>query len=312
MSYFAIMADATCDLGKDMRTAYDICVVPGHLRMPDKSERRAYPDWEHISKEVFFKSLKSDPNGFTTSPANVAEFEQAFEPYAAKGIPLLAMSISSGISGAYGFMQTARKQVLERHPDAKIACVDSLRFGPGFGLMAMFASKLRAAGKSFEETVEFLEKNRSCFRQAGWLDDLNFVAAKGRINHAQAFFGTLAGIKPIGEFDKNGLTTVLTKVKGAKAAYATMLSYIEATIREPQEQTILIAQTDRYRQAEEYKAMIEERFHPKEVIICDVHPLCAVNIGPGLMSAYYFGTPISEGLTVERTIMDNIVNGGKA
>ena len=159
-----------------------------------------------------------------------------------------------------------------------------------------------------EETARFLEENKTCFRQAGWLDDLKFVASKGRINHAQAFFGTLAGIKPIGELDANGLTTVLVKVKGAKAAYAVMLEYMEKTIVDPQNQIILIAQSDRYKQAMEYKAMIEEKFSPKQVIITDLHPLCSANIGPGLMAAYYFGTPTSAELAEEKKLMEEIVN----
>ncbi len=308
MTKFAIIADATCDLGKEMRERNNIHIVPGHLCLPDKSEVLMYPEWSLFTKEEFYKTLKKDPNSFSTSPANVAEFEQTFESFAVKGMPVLAISISSGISGAYRFMQMARKQVLERHPDAQIRCVDSLRFGPGFGLLVLKAAALREQGMTLDEAAAYLEANRTCVRQAGWLDDLSFVAAKGRINHAQAFFGTLAGVKPIGEFDQNGLTTVLTKVKGAKTAYAVMLDYIEATVIDPESQTVLIAQTDRYKQALEYKAMIEERFHPKEVIICDVHPLCGVNIGPGLMAAYYFGKPISQDLTEEKQLMNDITS----
>ncbi len=310
MNHFAIVADATCDLAETIRGSRDITIVPGHLNLPDGSEILALPEWTQFTAEKFYKILRKNPSGFTTAPANTAEFERVFESFATQNTPVLAMSISSGISGAHGFMQMARNNVLQRHPNAQIICLDTLRYSVGFGLMVMWAYGLRDAGKSLEETVAFLEENKACFRQAGWLDDLRFVASKGRINHAQAFFGTLAGIKPIGELDRNGLTTVLVKVKGAKAAYSVMLEYMEKTIVDPHNQTILIAQTDREKQALEYKAMIEERFSPKEVIITDVYPLCGANIGPGLMAAYYFGTPISEDLSVEKKIMEDIINRG--
>ncbi len=308
MSKFAIIADATCDLSQKLQEAYKVTVVPGHLATPDKGELVCGPDWEHYAKEDFYKLLKKNPAGFSTSPANAAEFEKVFESFAAQGVPVLAMSISSGISGAHNFMRMARTQVLERYPSAKIICLDSLRFGPGFGLMVMHASQLRSEGKTLEQTAAILEEKKCCYRQAGWLDDLSFVAKKGRINHAQAFFGSLAGVKPIGEFDENGLTTVLAKAKGAKAAYAALLAYMEATIVDPENQTIIIAQSDRLKQAQEYKAMIEEKFHPKHVIISDLHPLCSVNIGPGLMGAYYVGTPISKGLVEEKKLMESILN----
>ena len=183
-----------------------------------------------------------------------------------------------------------------------------MRFGPGFGLMVIWAAKLRAEGKDLDEVTRELEENKNRFHQAGWLDDLSFVARKGRLTNAKAFFGTLAGVKPIGEFDYNGLTTVIGKVKGAKKAYSVLLNYMENTIVNASEQTIFIAQTSRYPQAEKYKEMIMERFHPKEVIINDVFPSCGINIGPGLMAAYYIGTPISKGLTEEKALLERIIS----
>ena len=178
-------------------------------------------------------------------------------------------------------------------------------------LLVLKAHEMYRAGKSIEEVASWLEENKNRFHQAGWLDDLSFVAKKGRITHAKAFFGTLAGIKPIGEFDYNGLTTVIGKAKGAKAAYAALLNYIENTIENPSEQIIFIAQTSRFPQAEKYKELIEERFHPKAIFINDVFPSCGINIGPGLMAAYYIGKPISKDLGEERAIIEKALASEK-
>ncbi|MBO6011478.1 MAG: hypothetical protein J6P71_06745, partial [Oscillospiraceae bacterium] len=87
--------------------------------------------------------------------------------------------------------------------------------------------------------------------------------------------------------------------------------YIEATIVEPEKQTIFIAQTCRLPAAEQYKKMIEERFHPREVVINDVFPSCGINIGPGLMAAYYVGKPISADLSEERAIIEKAIGQGE-
>ena len=308
MKNFVIIADGTCDLKEEFRKKYDIDVIPGHIKLPDGSEIEAYLDWNTTSRDEFYADLKKNPNGYSTSPANVTQFTAKYSELIEKGEnQILVMTISSGISGAFNFAQKAREETLEKYPEAKIICIDSLRFGPGFGLMAVKASELRAQGLSLEETASWLEENKNRFHQAGWLDDLSFVAKKGRITHPKAFFGTLAGVKPIGEFDYNGLTTVLGKVKGAKNAYKVLLSYIEETIEHPEDQIIFIAQTNRLAQAEEYKSMIEERFHPKAVYINDVFPSCGINIGPGLMAAYYVGKPISKDLSDERAILDKYI-----
>jgi len=303
MNKIAIVADATCDLKEEFQKKYDIIVLPGHVTLPDRTEVKSSPNWDVISREELFASLKKNPESYATSPTNVAEFAAEFERLALEGYDIIALTISSGISGAYGFASSAKKEVQSRYPDVKIECVDSMRFGPGFGLMAVYSAILRNNGSSFEDIVDFLNKNKNRFHQAGWLDDLSFVAKKGRITHAKAFFGTLAGIKPIGEFDYNGLTTVIGKVKGAKAAYETLLNYIENTIENPSEQIIFIAHTNRLPQAEEYKRLIEEKFRPKEIYVSDVYPICGINIGPGLMAAYYIGKPISDDLSREREII---------
>ena len=164
----------------------------------------------------------------------------------------------------------------------------------------------RKAKKKMSEKLG-IDENKNKIHQCGWLDDLSFVAKKGRLTHSKAFFGKLAGVKPIGEFDYNGLTTVIGKVKGAKKAYSVLLNYLENTIENPSEQTIFIAQTNRYTQAVKYKEMIEERFKPKEVVIVDVFPFCGVNVGPGLMAAYYVGKPISKGLDQEKELIQKLI-----
>lgn len=308
MKNFAIIADGTCDLNEKFRTDYDIRVIPGHMTLPGGEEKTAYMTWDEISRDDFYAALKKAPDQFTTAPPNSAEFAAAIEECAKQGVPALVMTISSGISGSFGFATAAKNEILEKYHDAAIEIVDSMRFGPGFGLMAIHASMKREEGLTLAETKAWLEENKNRFHQAGWLDDLSFVAKKGRLTHAKAFFGTLAGVKPIGEFDYNGLTTVIGKAKGAKAAYAALLEYIAETGEDLGDQIVFIAQTNRLPQAQEYKRMIEERFHPKAVYINDVFPSCGINIGPGLMAAYYVGKPISKDLSEERAIIEKQLN----
>ncbi len=308
MKKFAILADGTCDLSERFQKQYDVKVLPGHIVLPDKTEIQAYLKWETVTRDEFYADLKKHPTDYTTSPPNTQEFANAMEEIVKDGTERLVMTISGGISGAFGFASAGRKQVLGKYPEARIRCVDSMRFGPGFGLMVICAARLRDEGKTMEETAAWLEENKNRFHQAGWLDDLSFVAKKGRLTNAKAFFGTLAGVKPIGEFDYNGLTTVIGKAKGAKAAYAALLEYIDKTGEDLSEQTVFIAQTNRLPQAEKYREMIRERFHPKEIFINDVFPSCGINVGPGLMAAYYVGKPISKDLSEEKAIIEKALN----
>ena len=304
---FAIMPDTTCDLSDEFQKEYDIEVILGHYTTPDGVEHVSIHNWNTIDRDEFYKGVKANPDGYTTAPPNAQECYLAFKKHVEKGEGVLAMAISTGISGTFAFMSEAKNELLKEFPDAEIYVIDTLRFGPGFGLMAVYASNLRKEGKSLKEIAEWLEENKNCFHQTGWMDDLSFVAKKGRLTHAKAFFGTLVGVKPVGEFDYNGLTTVIGKGKGEKETYKILLEYIDRHIIDPSKQIIFIATSNRHKQAEVFKQMIEERFHPVAVYVNDVYSNCGINIGPGLMAAYYFGKPISKGLVEETKCFEEIL-----
>ena len=310
---FAIVCDVTCDLNAQLRAEYDIEYVPGTITFPNGKEETSFLDWSecknipNCTSEAFYSLLKKNPDGIKSSPANIEAFAAVFEKHVMAGKPVLAIAISSALSGTYSFMCAAQKQVLGKYPEAKIIVIDSKRYAGGMGLLCIHASMLRKEGKSFEEVAAYIEENKICFHQAGWLDDLFFVAKKGRMTNAKAFFGSLIGIKPIGELDSNGMTTVIGKVKGEKAAFSVCLKYMEALGTDLKDQIILIAQSNRPKQAAMYKQMIEEKFHPKAVYICDVFPPTGINVGPGLMVAFFMGKPISEGLTEERALLAKLI-----
>ena len=63
--------------------------------------------------------------------------------------------------------------------------------------------------------------------------------------------------------------------------------------------------------AEELRALVEERFHPKELHVVPVCQSCGASIGPGLYAIFYFGRPISSGLTEERSLIAELTGKTK-
>ena len=304
---FTILADVTCDISKEFRKDYDIELIPGHFTTPDGKEHLGDCSWDEFDRESFYRELKKNPAGFQSSPASVEEYRLVFKKHALAKEAIVAVCISSTLSGTYTFMNSAKDLVLKEIPDAEIYICDSMRFGPVCGLMCIYLAELRKEGKSAKEAFTWLEENKNRFHQTGWMDDLSFVAKKGRITHAKAFFGSLIGVKPIGEFDYNGMTTVIGKGKGEEKTMSILLDYMAAHIENPENQFIFIATSNEHKQAEKYKDLIVERFHPKGAYVCDVYSNCGINVGPGLMAAYYYGKPISKGLVEEQKVMKELL-----
>lgn len=308
---FKIVSDTTCDLSKEVLKDFNIEMIKAHFMDKDGVDKYSFTDWSecdyYASSNDFYKALKANPSAFASSAPNIEEIKNFMIDIIKDGTGCLAIAMSGAMSGSYNNYLNAKKEVLKEYPDAHIEVFDSLRFGAGLGLMLVWASILRSEGKSLDEVVAFLKENRDCFHQMGWLDDLSFVAKKGRITHAKAFFGTLIGIKPLGDFDQNGMTTVLGKAKGEKAAYEAIIEYIKQTVVDPENQIMFVSHSNREKCALILKDMVEKEFNPKKLYFIETGPSCGINVGPGLNAVYYFGAKASKDLVQEKELMEKIL-----
>ena len=307
MNNYAVICDVNCDLGDELRERFGVDgYIKGHLILPGDIDAPSKLSWDEIEPEAFFTALKSRKHEYKTSPASTEEMVAFLEPYLSDGKDLLVLNISSKMSAAYNLMINAQKILQEKFPERKVIVIDSRKYSVALGLLVMKACELRAQGLSIEENAARLEEIKATIHQMGTVDDLFYIASKGRITNSKAFFGTLVGIKPMGDFDSDGMVTVLAKAKGFDKAYKMIIEYIKKTIINPEEQIIIVAQTMREKQAKILVELIKEHIKPKEVILSDIYPANGVNIGPGLMGTYYFGTPISD-LAYEKEVMNSIV-----
>ena len=304
---YAIIGDVTCDLSKEMRERFEVDgYIKGHITIPGGKEVPSLLEWDSTNARDFYTSLKSRRHDYSTAPASAEEIADCWEAFLSEGKDILALSISSAMSVTYNLMVNAQKTLQGKYPERKIIVVDSRKYSSALGLLVIKACELRKSGLSIEDNAGRLEQIKSTIHQMGTLDDLFFIASQGRVSHPKAFLGTLVGIKPMGDFDSDGMVTVLAKVKGYEKAYKVTIEYIKKTITHPEDQIVLVAQTLREKQADVLAGLIREKIGPREVILTDVYPASGVNLGPGLLGAYYTGSPITD-LARETEIMKSIL-----
>ena len=261
---YAIIPDTCCDLSAGFRTRFE---VDGYLKWymstPYSNDIEGGIDLSDTELDEFYTLLKTNKTGYNTSPCSVDEIVSYFEPFLQQGKDVLTISLSSKLSGMYNFMLNAQKILCEKYPGRKVIVVDSMKYSTAQGLLTVKACEFRAEGLSIEQNAEKLEKIKRTIHQMGSLDDLFFLASKKRISNAKAFFGTLAGIKVMGEFDSDGMVTPLVKISGHKKAQKVAIEYIKKTIKSANEQIIFVAHSARIEQAKILASLIEEEIKPK-------------------------------------------------
>ena len=268
-------------------------------------------DWKTMTPAEYFDSMSGKKALYKTASILQGEVSDTVEPFLKEGKDVILVSLSTALSGTYQSMTIVAKQLLEKYPERKIECVDSLRYSGAISFLLALASAKKAQGASFEETVEYMNEVKHRIHQMGPLDDLFFCVKTGRISNFKAFFGTLVGVHCLADFNTNGLSEVIGKVKGKQSAFDVTVEYIKRTIKNPEDQIIFISHSNRAESAELFAQRIKDEIKPKEVIINSIGMSCGASIGPGLCAAYYLGEKVSENLTEEKDILNTIVQERK-
>ena len=240
MNNFVVITDTNCELNKDLRARFHVDeVVRAHLVTNDGVDHLSDNDWELFkSPEDFYKLIRDKKNTMSTAPASVEELKEVFKKHLVNGKDIIFLALSTALSGTYNFALMAKKELEIAYPDRKIEIIDTLRYSLAVGLLTIDACRLRDEGKSFDETVAWLEENKHRLHEMGPMDDLFYLSRKGRVSFGAAFMGTMVGVKPLGDFSRTGLTNVLTKVMGIKKAVDTTVEYVKRTIENPEDQIV--------------------------------------------------------------------------
>lgn len=308
MHPYIILTDVTCDLSPEIRSFFGITdYIQGYVSISDGRELETRLDWSQISREDFYRCLGDRRMKVSTAPASPEEYYQIFKKYAEEGTDVLSVSISSVISSTYHVAVSAAERVAAEYPERRLYCLDSRRMSGSMGLLICYAYELQRQGKTMQEVIDWLESHKMCVHQMGPIDDLMVVARRGRISMGKAIMGSFAGVKPMGDCNREGYVTVLTKAKGMKKALAATVAYVKEMAPDAAEQYLLIVHSDREAYAELLREKLELELHPKKIFVSDAYSASGTNIGPGMVGVYFMGDEVSTELAREKEIMNRVM-----
>ena len=307
---FAILTDAGGDFTREIIAKYGIEETPmSTVVWPDGSEKPTDLYWDTMKPEEYFTLMTNKKNNFSSSIPSPQTIIDRLSALAKAGRNVVVITISSTMSGGFSAFTVAAREVMEKYPNIKIEVIDSLRYSGAIDLIAVEASLCREKGMDFDSTVKYLQDFRLRIHQCGFIDDLFFLARKGRIGKGKAFMGNMIGIKPLGDLcNETGQTQIIGKARGYKAVLKLFPEYIKKTIGHSTGKSFVVTYSLREAQALEMKRMIEETFHPENLIFVPVGQSTGCNVGPGLAAAFYAGDePVSPMCEKEAVILGELL-----
>ena len=273
MARVKIITDSTSYMEKEYLAQHDIGSVPLSVIFQGIVTSEGFPG----EFESFYEKLKASEDFPTTSQPSIQAFYDVYKPALENGQEIVAIVISSKLSGTYN-SATAAVQMLETD---KIAVIDSETSGPSLRFLVERANQLSLDGKSKDEIVDIINKEKKNTGINITVGTLEYLKRGGRLSSTQAFIGTLLSIKPIIALI-DGKLEPIDKVRGKSKAIAAMISNIPKNVKR-----ISIAQIQNLEDAEETKVILKEKFPEAEITFSELGPVVGSHLGPKALGICY-------------------------
>lgn len=287
MRKYVITTDTTCDLPDKYITDHNLTVLPLYYNL----DNVVYGGDINLEPADFYSKMRSGLMP-TTMACNPDVAETSFRKLLADGYDILHIGFSSALSSSYSTAAVVGRELMEEFHESKIIVIDSLSASMGEGLLVHKAVMLHEAGKSIEETAEWIESNKLHLCHQFTVNDLFHLHRGGRVSKATAIIGTMINVKPVLHVDNEGRLIPLTNVRGRKKSLIALVDNMEKSSKgfENQNDIVFISHGDCLEDAEFVADLIKERIGITSFLISYVSPTIGAHSGPGTVALFYMGT----------------------
>lgn len=291
MADYIIISDSTCDLSQEIIDEIGVSIQPMTFTICDK-EYKNYPDERDLKLEDFY-ALMDEGHMAKTAQLNIVDVEEFFTPYLEKGLDILCVAFSSGLSGSCNAIRLAANELVEKYPDRKIRIVDSLQASTGEGLLVYEAVLNKKNGMSLDENASKLEAVKQNVRAWFTVSQLETLRRGGRLSNAAAFAAKILNIKPVLHVDEEGHLKAVYKKMGRKMALKQLVESSLDGYDKTIEHVTFVSHAACEEEALKVKEMLEEAYKNEnissKVILCKIGPVIGAHSGPGTIAIFTFG-----------------------
>ena len=286
MDGYVITTDNNSDLPEEFYQKYQV----GCTYLSYSIDGQTYTKEDFLPTAEFYARMRAGAMP-TTAQVNPEAARALMEPYLIEGKDILHIAFSSGLSGSYASCCVAAEDLSEKYPQRKILVVDSLCASLGQGLLVYHAVKLKEAGKSMEEVVQWLESHRKNLVHLFTVDDLDHLHRGGRVSKATAIVGGMLNIKPVLHVDDEGKLVAIGKVRGRKKSLQALVDGMQERIGlyASSCDTIFISHGDCEADARYVEKKVKDIYPIQTVIINYVGATIGAHSGPGTVALFFLG-----------------------
>lgn len=271
----AILVDSGTDVPQELIEKYQMYVIPLKIIYKD----RVYTDKVDITPEEIYQRLPQEIPG--TSLPDGETITKIFEQIKQDGYEkILAVTISSGLSGTYNIVRLIARQ----QEELEAYVLDTKNIGIGAGFSAIQAAKWLEEGMEWslliERLNELVKQTKVFFNVA----TLEYLQKGGRIGLVASILGTALKLNPIISCNDEGIYYTVGKARGRKKSLDRTVSYVKERVGTAKVFNLAVAHGDAKEEATEMMARLKEEFpQAQQIYFGQISPALVVHTGPGLL-----------------------------
>lgn len=227
----------------------------------------------------------------TTSAVTPGHYYEIFKSAAKKGTPTIYLGFPRALSSSIDAACQAADMIKEEFPDFELYVIDNHCPSLAAQLLAIEAVHQANLGASAKELVEWIREARYYVHGLFTLENLNALAAGGRIPAVAASLGGKLDIKPELSYDETGALTLKRICRGRKKALKAIINdYLEESGAE-RISPVGIATADAEHDGDWLEALFRKVENCEEipVIRSSVGPVIGSHVGPGMVALVFWG-----------------------
>ncbi len=185
-----IVTDSVSDLPSEVAEELGITVIPLNVRFGTE----VYRDGIDLTAEQFYEKLKHCTTLPVTSVPSPATFAEAYDKLAEETNEILAIIVSSKLSGTY---EVALQSIGLMKRKCRVEVIDSRWATMAQGFIVIKTGRAAQAGASLDEVMDVTRKTIPQVDFLSTFDTLEYLRRGGRIGAAQAFLGSMLRVNPL-------------------------------------------------------------------------------------------------------------------
>ncbi|WP_034384062.1 DegV family protein [Deinococcus sp. YIM 77859] len=267
---FAVATDGGLDAFEGLSN--NVPVAPFSLNFGTKTYRM-----NELTREELYRELQTNPVHPTSSQPTPQDWAQAERAASGDGLPVLALTISSGLSGSRNAAEQARALV----PELPVTIHDTRTLSAAQAFQVHAAVTAAQRGETLETALDWVRRTHEETELYFTIETLEYLRRGGRIGRVQATLGGLLNLKPVITVDKQaGIYTNVGRARSYRGAIDAVAAQVTSRYGEGTPLRVGLLYGSVREDADALLAALQARHPLVWVGMTGVNPVLNVHTGP--------------------------------